>query len=173
MNELVAWYCGYCCKRREQKPSDKYCPDCGDKMQRCSRYEWFLFDAISDLLDEQLGNGGREYRLEAQYPVHDHRGFDWYFDLFVWVKGKSSFGGYGELIEINGSTHDNQPKYSGRGGGYTRDYDKHWEVFSNQRLHKRGIDYRVLSNEECSMRNVKNTANKLVAEIIKRADSWC
>jgi hypothetical protein len=170
MGENVAWYCQDC-GRQEQPPDGKFCPDCGRKMQRCSRYEWFLFDELDHLLALQ----DREYRIQAQYPVTDHRGFNWYFDIYVWVKGKSVHGGYGELIEINGSDHARQKPYSGDGGGYTRDYDKRWEVISNLRMHRRGIETRTVSNDECTKKGdaAYHTAIAIVDELTHRADTWC
>lgn len=170
MNNNVAWYCQEC-GRIEKPPEEKYCPGCGRKMQRCSRYEWFLIDELYRLLSLQ----GREFRIYPQYPVADHRGFTWYFDIFVWVNGRSIYGGYGELIEVNGSSHAKQKRYRGPGGGYTHDYDKRWEVISNLRFHKRGIETRVVSNEECSKKNdfVYHTAIAIVDELMHRADTWC
>lgn len=170
MSEKVAWYC-QSCGRLECPLKEKCCPKCGRKMQRCSRYEWFLFDE----LDRLLALKDRGYRIQAQYPVADHRGFDWYFDIYVWVKGKSIYGGYGELIEVNGPDHAKQKRYSGAGGGYTRDYDKKWEVISNRRLHRLGIETRTVLNEECAKRDnaVYHTAIQIVDELIHRADSWC
>jgi hypothetical protein len=170
MNENVAWYCQDC-GRIEQPPDERYCPDCGKQLQRCSRYEWFLIDALSYL----LALSGREFRLIPQYPIRDHRGFNWHFDIFVWVKGNSLYGGYGELIEVNGPNHARQKRYTGSGGGYTRDYDKEWETVSNLRMHKRGIETRTVSNEECTKKGdvVYYTAIAIVDELIQRADTWC
>jgi hypothetical protein len=137
-------------------------------MQRCSRYEWFLSDAIRKHLQET----GRNFRIKEQYKILDHRGFYWYWDLFVWIEGKSLFNGYGELIDVQGPQHSKQKKYSGPGGGYTRDYDKEWEV-RQQRLHKQGIETRYINNDECKLRIVDHSAKEIVNELIKRADTWC
>ena len=38
-NVNVAWSCPEC-GRIEAPATEKYCPTCATKMQRCSRYEW-------------------------------------------------------------------------------------------------------------------------------------
>lgn len=124
-NATVAWHCPIC-GRIEAPAGQRHCPKCGQTMQRCSRYEWFLADELRAFLNHTQ----REYQLQEQYPIRDHRGFTWYWDIFVWIQGSSVFGGYGELIDINGPNHGAQRRYSGPGGGYTRDDDKHWEAFS-------------------------------------------
>lgn len=166
----AAWYCKEC-GRQEQPPDQKECPECGMKMQRCSRYEWFLFDELRHYLELS----GREFRLLQQYSIEDHRGFFWYFDIFVWVKGHSFYRGYGELIEVNGPDHATQAKYSGPGGGYTRDQDKRWEVYNNLQLHKKGIEIRTVTNDECTKKGnaVRYTAMTIVDELIERSDTWC
>lgn len=168
-DDKVAWYCQVC-GRREGPAQARLCPNCGQKMQRCSRYEWFLIDELQHLLTLKEA----EFRLQPQYPVCDHRGFIWYFDIFVWVKGASRYGGYGELIEINGPNHAHQPKYRGPGGGYTRDDDKYWEAVGRQRLYRRGIEMRTLTNVECARRGdaVYYTAIAIVDELLQRADTW-
>lgn len=166
--ENVAWHCMEC--GRVEAPADqKHCPDCGTKMQRCSRYEWFL----SDELEKALNLLGAKFTIIEQYPIPDHRGFNWYFDIYVWVEGHSYFRGYGEIIEVNGASHQSQKKYSGKGGGYTRDFDKHWEAFANYRLHKRGIEYRTVDNENCKRSNVHQTALEIADELVERSNSWC
>lgn len=161
-----AWYCHEC--GRMEDDAGKYCPDCNGKRQRVSRYEWFLADA----LDTALEALGRDFCIEEQWRLKDHRGFDWHFDLAVKCKGTSVFGGITCLIEVNGSDHDRQKPYSGAGGGYTRDFDKHWEAFSNRRLHKQGYEYLTVTNDECKRRVVNETAMKLAVDIARMADTW-
>ena len=170
INNTVAWHCSKC-GRVEAGIKEKYCPNCGTKMQRCSRYEWFLSDEIRKLLKESK----RKYKIIEQYPINDHRGFNFYWDLYIWVDGKSHYGGYGEVIDINGKDHDKQKNYSGPFGGYTRDDDKYWETFNNQMLHKFGIDVRYIPNEDCMRKTgtVYTTAKKVVSDLIKRSDNWC
>ena len=133
-NDLVAWHC-QACGRYLAPRNEKYCPDCGEKMQRCSRYEWFLCDALRTILEHT----GAVFEIKEQYPLMDHRGFEWYFDLCVKILNPAPHSEFSNmLIEIDGADHDRQKRYSGPGGGYTRDKDKHWEVFSVQLLHKYG-----------------------------------
>lgn len=139
-------------------------------MQRCSRYEWFLFDELKYLLKLS----GRNFRIKQQYPIRDHRGFNWHWDIYVWLEGKSIYGGYHQLIDVNGRDHDFQKKYSGPGGGYTRDYDKHWEVFNNHGLHKRGWGVAYAKNEECARRGgrVRETALSMMGDLLTLADTF-
>lgn len=152
-----AWHCLNCGRMEDNEGRD--CTRCYGKRIRVSRYEWFLADAIRKALwDEGIG----DYEIIEQWPIDDHRGFTWHFDLMVFVPGSNFFGGHHELIEINGSTHETA-------GGEYRDMDKRWEVFSNARLHHQGYDFRTVPNDECQIRVVDETAKKIVAEILKRA----
>lgn len=160
----AAWFCAMC--GRMEDNDGRKCPNCGEKRQRCSRYEWFLADALRD----ELTRRGRTFRITEQYEMPDHRGFSWYFDLAVRVNGSTYGGQHTELIEVNGSDHARQKTYRGPGGGYTRDDDKHWEAFSNNRLHKKGFDIRTVDNDDCRLRVVKATAARIATEIIQRAD---
>jgi hypothetical protein len=166
--QLSTWHC-HECGRIDAVVQDRRCPDCGEKVRACSRYEWFLADALRT----QLRILGRpSFSVREQYPIKDHRGFTWYWDLFIWVDGASSCGGYGELIDVQGPQHDRQAKYSGPGGGYTRDYDKWWEAFSVLNLEEQGIWCRYVPNDKCRMTDgiVYWTANEIAREIIDRAD---
>lgn len=169
---LVAWCCQNC--GRYEAPSDqRSCPDCGEKMQRCSRYEWFLADALT----AELLKRGRSFRLDEQWSFYDHRGFCWYFDLRVWVDGPNRgdgckpSGGAGLLIEVDGATHARQKKYKGPGGGYTRDYDKKYEY---DKTTPRGswLDQKHIPNEECARKGgaVHRTAERLADDICHEAD---
>ena len=166
--ENVAWYCQVC--GRQERPAQARICRCGQKMQRCSRYEWFLIDELQHLLTLKE----RDFRLHPQYPLPDRRGFIWYFDIFVWVNGASRFGGSAELIEINGPDHARPPRYRGPGRGYTRDDDKYWAAIGHERLYKQGIEIRTLTNAECAKRGdaVYYTAIAIVDEMLHRADTW-
>lgn len=165
-SNTIAWHCPDC--GRMEDTATRKCPTCGEKRQRVSRFEWFLADALT----HELTRRDRTFDVFEQWPLEDHRGFTWYFDLAVWVKGNSMYGGVTVLIEVDGSSHDNQKKYTGQGGGYTRDSDKHWEAFSNQRLHKQGYDFMSVPNEECRMRVVGETAVRLATQIERLADTY-
>ena len=158
---LVAWYCERC-GRQELPAGDNWCPKCGDKMQRCSRYEWFL----SDALEAELEKRGVEFWVEEQYPFTDHRGFLWYFDLRVWCESKTAHGSYGWLIEIDGPGHSQQKKYKGPGGGYTRDEDKVYEYNAECPRATWCALIRV-TNEDCARKGgaVYRTAERLVSEL--------
>ncbi|GAB4347934.1 MAG: hypothetical protein Fur0042_14580 [Cyanophyceae cyanobacterium] len=170
MQGTFARYC-QTCGRKELPANKKCCPDCGEKVQKCSRYEWFLADELKRRLDFR----SREYCIQEQYPLHDHRGFNWYFDIYVWVQGASIYDGYGELIEVNGDDHKKQKLYRGPGGGYTRDDDKKWELINSSSLREKGIYTRTLSNEQCAKKggNVYRTADAIIEDLIHRADTWC
>ena len=126
-NNLAAWWC-FNCGRVEAQRDNRICPNCGEKMQRSSRYEWFLADELKNLLS--LLCDDRKWSLTQQFPIEDHRGFIWYWDIAVRIEGRSIYGGYTEVIDVNGIDHTRQKKYSGPGGGYTRDQDKSGEIFS-------------------------------------------
>lgn len=98
------------------------------------------------------------------------RGFDWFWDLGVWVVGSSPYGGHGLLIDVNDPDHLIQKPYSGAGGGYTRDYDKVWELGS-QRWHHKGWDHWIVRNDQCKRAGniVYVTANEIVSHLIGRA----
>lgn len=170
--KLVAWYCQEC-GRQELPPDERYCPACGEKMQRCSRYEWFLADALA----AEFVKRGRTFRIDEQWWFVDHRGFRWYFDLRVWVDGPCPSdgtkpdGGAGRLVEINGPEHSRQKKYSGPGGGYTRDEDKQYEY---DKATPRGswLDAFCVSNDECARKGgvVYRTAEKLANSLCSEAD---
>jgi len=169
-SETVAWFCQNC--GRKELPKDmRICPSCGERMQRCSRYEWFLIDELNRLL--RLYD--RCYRIQPQFPIQDHRGFTWHWDVRVWVEGESYYKGFGLLIEVDGPRHKKQKRYKGPGGGYTRDEDKEWEAFTNYKLHKKGYDTYVVNNEDCSKKNdaVHVTALEILAELLDRADNEC
>lgn len=138
-------------------------------MHRCSRFEWFLEDALYD----ELSATGRKFKLRPQYPVMDHRGFEWFWDLGVWVDGSSYHGGSGLLIDVNGPNHLVQKTYSGPGGGYTRDYDKVWEL-KTQRWHKHGWDHWIVQNDQCrrSGGSVYKTAAAISKHIVHMADTF-
>jgi hypothetical protein len=110
-----------------------------------------------------------------QYPISDHRGFYWYWDFYIYLQGDSAFGGIHLLVDINGRDHDFQKKYSGPGGGYTKDYDKHWVVFNEHKLHKQGWEVQYYKNEECTRRGgiVRDTAYGLIGDLLTMADYWC
>jgi hypothetical protein len=165
---LVAWRCPEC-GRREAPRDERYCRVCYSKMVRCSRFEWFLSDALRG----ELAKSGRDFEIIEQRAFRDHRGFDWYFDISVWVRGSSAFGGYGELIEVDGTNHANQQRYSGKGGGYTRDQDKEWELRNNLRIHRRGWEIRHVPNDDCRRVAAGRTAALICADLIRRADTWC
>ncbi len=168
MNAInVAWHCPKCGRIQAPKGNNR-CQRCASKMVRCSRYEWFL----ADKLREYLSKCGKKFIVIEQYPIDDHRGYKWRWDVFVWVEGSSWYGGYGEVIDIQGPDHKRQKKYSGPGGGYTRDYDKYWVTFELHKLHKRGIGSRYIENEDCNRKNVDETAKRIVDELIKRSDEW-
>jgi hypothetical protein len=158
---LVAWYCDMC-GRMEGAAEERECPDCGSRRHRVSRYEWFLADA----LERELATTGRDFVIIEQWELPDHRGFSWFFDLAVLV------GGITDLIEIQGPLHARQKTYSGKGGGYTRDEDKRWEVFSVRELHKQGFDLREINSDDCRLVVVAATAKQLTKEILHRADHW-
>jgi hypothetical protein len=161
-----AWYCQQC--GRMEDTEDNWCPECDNKRQRVSRFEWFLSDALREFFTKS----GRSFRIIEQWSISDHRGFDWYFDLLVNVQDKDGKGGISQIIEVNGPDHQRQKRYKGPGGGYTRDYDKKWELFSNLQYHKCGYFLTSVDNEECRMRVVRETAERLGTEILKKADSW-
>lgn len=159
-----AWNCEWC--GRMEDAGTQRCPECETKgrktkRQRCSRYEWFLADALEEVLSAQ----DRDYSILEQWEMPDHRGFTWYFDLCVWVRGKSSYGGHSLLIEVNGASHDVAD------GHYDRDMDKDWE-FHSRGLHRKGYSIQFVTNDECRQRVVKDTARRLATEIIQRADTW-
>lgn len=147
---------------------EKHCPQCDGKRIRVSRYEWYLADA----LQAELEKSGRRFTVTEQWELPDHRGFSWYFDLAVSVEGASYFGGITELIEIQGPTHAHQAVYSGPGGGYTRDHDKHWEVFNVHRLHKSGYDFRAIPATECRRSVIRITAETIAAQLVNKADTF-
>lgn len=163
-----AWYCQIC-GRVEAPKNEAHCPDCDTKMQRCSRYEWFLIDELEILLELS----DRDFNIIPQYPIKDHRGFNWYWDIYIWLAGASLYGGYSELIDINGPDHNRQKKYSGPGGGYTRDKDKHWEAFSNLKLHKQGFGVTYIQNDDCKKKNIKLTALEIMGDLLTLADTFC
>lgn len=133
-------------------------------MQRCSRYEWFLHDSLKTILAFQ----GADFDLRQQVPVRDRRGNTCYFDLYVWVKGSSVQGGYGELIEVNGRDYRNQKRLSR--GEYPRDADDQWYVVSDLQLQHPGIQTRLVLNEECARNKVFYTAVDIADELMHRAD---
>lgn len=153
--QATPWFCKNCWRMEDKE--GKTCPKCGTSRQRVSRYEWFLADA----LDETFTALGRQFEINEQWAVPDHRGFSWHFDLRVSVAGKQW---HSELIEVNGSDHDSQPIYGGDGGGYTRDYDKGWEA----KKHRHEI--RIVSNDDCRLHVVSDTARIIADEMIGRAD---
>lgn len=160
-----AWHCQRCGRMEDTK--DNVCPECGGKRQRVSRYEWFLADALRDF----FAKSGRSFKITEQWQLRDHRGYIWYFDLLVSVRGESS-SGISQIIEVDGADHKRQKRYSGPGGVYTRDYDKEWELFSVQKYHKSGYFLTRVTNEDCRMKVVRATAERLGNEIIKKADTW-
>ena len=162
-NDLVAWYC-QSCGRMEAKRDVYGCPHCGKKMQRCSRYEWFLHDSLKTILAFQ----GADFDLRQQVPVRDRRGNTCYFDLYVWVKGSSVHGGYGELINVNGPGCRNQERHSP--GARSRDTDSQWYVVSNLQLQHPGIQTRLVLSEECARNKVFYTAVDIADELMHRAD---
>jgi len=170
-----AWWCSHCWDRHElpaggDRRRRKPCPDCGEKLHRVSRYEWFLEDALNAALEA----AGADHRIRPQFPVEDHRGFTWYWDLGVWVNGGSAFNGYGLLIDVNGRDHLEQRHYTGAGGGYTRDYDKVWEL-GQQQWHKRGWDHWIVPNDLCRRAGnvVHVTAQEIVTHMLGRAQTQC
>lgn len=175
LQATAAWWCPRCWDRHElpgvsRTRSKKACPNCGAKMHRCSRYEWFLEDALCSAIEAS----DRTFRIRPQYPVYDHRGFSWFWDIGIWVDGASIHGGSGLLIDVNGPDHLLQKNYGGPGGGYTRDYDKVWEL-GQQRFHKRGWDHLIVLNEDCARREnrVFFTANDIASRLINMADHYC
>ncbi len=151
-----AWNCEWC--GRMEDAAKQKCPKCGTKRQRCSRYEWFLADALEKVLEQS----GRDYTIQEQWEMPDHRGFVWYYDLAVWVRGKGFHQGYTFLIEVNGADHDAER-------GSARDADKEWE-FGARGLHKKGYVVEVVRNEDCRMKVVQQTAERIAAEIMQWAD---
>jgi len=167
MSDTAAYWCSECWKRHELPPQRTVkCPDCGERLRRCSRYEWFLIDA----LDMALKATGRNYKIVPQYPIDDHRGFTWYWDVYVWVDGTSPYGGAGALIDVDGPDHSRQKKYTGPGGGYTRDRDKVWET-NQLRLHRRGIHHEKVTNDDCRLKGrvVFATAGSIVKRLVASA----
>jgi hypothetical protein len=162
----VAWSCPYC-GRIEAPAAQRSCPECGEKMQRCSRYEWFL----ADELERQLHSAGLGFVLEEQWPFEDHRGFTWYFDLRVDIYGARSAMPIGYLIEVDGSGHAGQKKYSGPGGGYTRDYDKEYE-YNEKTPRDRWLPLMRLSNEQCARRGgaVRLTVAEIVEDLRRKVE---
>lgn len=152
-----AWYCQN--DGRMEDDEGKDCSQCGEKRQRVSRFEWFLADALHEYLHSQ----GADFKITEQWPLGDHRGFNWYFDLCVRV------GSFHQLIEVDGADHQQQASYKGPGGGYTRDYDKEWELFSVQKYHKFGYGLMRLKNEECRLKVAGQTARRVADQIIARA----
>lgn len=165
-SDTKAWYCQRCGRLTDN--GDNSCPRCGNKRQRVSRYEWFL----SDALQEFLIKAGRSFRIIEQWPLRDHRGHVWYFDILVNVQDKNGKGGISQLIEVNGPDHLQQKAYKGPGGGYTRDYDKRWELFDVQKYHKSGYFLTSVTNDDCRKIVVRETAERLGNEILQKADSW-
>ena len=161
----AAWFCKYCREKIEQPSDNPYCPNDGTKMLGCSHYEWNLERAMFNYLTQERGEG--TFRIENQYPVPDFsRPFTWWFDLRIWVNGKNSLGGYGVFIEIDGRDHSEQKEYSGLGGGYTRDYDKEW----NLNKFENGMELIRVSNVDCKLYMIYETAANICEEIIKKAD---
>ena len=159
----VAWYCQEC-GRVEAPAAEKWCPDCGDRMQRCSRYEWFLADA----LEHHLWARGCPFKIKQQYRLYDHRDFFWYFDIMVEAKGPAGKV-WAFFIEVNGSQHGEQKVFSGQGGcGMTRDDHKRWE-FNEQMAHQ-PCDLIYVSNEDCAKRGgaVEGTAEDIVERLCRR-----
>lgn len=152
------------CGRLETPEKIDYCPECGEKAYQCSRYEWFLQDSLSSALRASR----RVFRIEPQYIIRDHRGFEWIWDLYVYVKGSSSFGGINMVIDIQGPNHKKQKIYSGPGGGYTRDDDKEWEI----RKKAGNWEWRYFENDECQKRIVTITAGELADELCDLADTY-
>lgn len=75
----------------------------------------------------------------------------------------------GLLIDVNGPDHLVQKTYGGPGGGYTRDYDKVWEL-GQQRWHKRGWDHWIVLNSDCRRDVVEATAATIVEHLVYMAD---
>lgn len=167
----VAWNCRKC-GRVEADVQQKWHEVCGTRMRRCSRYEWFLADALARVAVRHPISRSSTVRLYEQYRVPDHRGFYWYWDVAVKVEQQDV--GYlksaGFLIDVNGRDHDNQAVYSGPGGcGMTRDDQKRWEVFgSENRMHKSGWDTVYLTNEECRKAFADTTAARVFADLVSR-----
>lgn len=133
------------------QPIKKYCPNCDTKIQRCSRYEWFLINELINALKDSEVN----FLLEEQSPLNSGLGFSWHFDFFVWVWGKNSRGCYGEYIEINGPNHDK----------------RHKKAYDLRGLEGSSIGYREVSNEECTKENAPKTATRILKKLIKKANS--
>jgi hypothetical protein len=168
-NINVAWSCPEC-GRIEAPATEKYCPTCATKMQRCSRYEWFLADEIQ----RQLEQSGRSFLIEEQWPFEDHRGFTWYFDLRVDMFGTKQGGcRAGYLIEVDGRDHAAQKVYGGPGGGYTKDYDKEYE-YNEKTPREQWLPLKRVANEDCARRGdaVRYTAAIIVDELCRLADRY-
>jgi hypothetical protein len=95
--------------------------------------------------------------LYEQYPVRDHRGFVWFWDLAV--EREYDWGVRRLFIDINGPSHDTQKKYEG--GGYTRDYDKAWET----RHTAKNSDIIILTNDECTKAAARATASRVLGRL--------
>ena len=155
-----AWYCSEC--GRMEDNSEYKCPECSTKRQRVSRYEWFFSDALGDYLFE----ADRNYIITEQWPILDHRGFYWYFDILVTVYGEY---GINCVIEIDGVDHQKQKKQTVC--KMTRDEDKQYE-FYNQNYHKNRYYILRVNNDDCRLKIVKNTAKKIGDRLILGADNY-
>jgi len=144
-----ARYCQHC-GRREELSWKTCCHQCGRNLQKSSRWEWHLADALRDELSNLA-----EFTLVEQWPLQDRSGFYWYFDLYVAV------GSYREVIEVNGSSHDTVD-------GRSHDDRKACELKAQYPT----VGLRVVRNTECTKQNAPQTARKIARELVKRSNSW-
>jgi hypothetical protein len=145
------------CGRKEVEPGVEQCDECGRKLIRSSVYEWNLTDGLR----EELKKIKVKYKLVEQYPIKTRTGSVYHWDIFVWVKGKSSHGGCGYLIEVNGPEH-----YTTNGIG--KDFKKR-RYAVDQPLPK-GTAFRAVRNLECTVGTYQKTARKIVKELVERAN---
>lgn len=142
---LLPWYCHGC--GRMEDSCGQTCPDCRSRRQHVSRYEWALADAIED----RLALIGLPFTLDAQWPIRDPRGFTWYFDLRVAVRGCA------EVIEVNGNGHLDPKSHD----------DAKWRAFVAGT--DPGTTFRIVANDECRKGRVAETAAITVASLLRRA----
>jgi hypothetical protein len=108
------------------------------------------------LLTSVRDNEKENFILSEQWVLMDRRGFEWNFDFFIKV------GHYREVIDVNSPNH-------GTAKVRSRDIEKASELEYDNSTHKR-VELRAVKNWDCSTKRVEETARKIIAELVEKAN---
>ncbi len=150
----------YCesCGRRIQRKGLVRCDLCRSKIIPSSIFEWNLTDALRREIKRKMMLGAW---VKEQLPIPTVNNSLYHYDIYIWVNGKSSTGGCGYLIEVNGPEHYSMD-------GMDRDSRK---LFTTVTGYLRpGIGFLAVKNEACGRDVVDKTAEIIVEDLIDRAN---